>query len=318
MITFAAKNMQQKKSVGHIAIFMSSVIFGLNTPISRTLIPETLNPYALTFLRMLGAMFLFWLVSIFSKKEHVPPKDILMLFFASVIGIVLNQMSFIVGLSHTSPIDASIILTLSPITSMFLAAMILKEPITLKKAFGVLLGASGALLLILSRQNTQMGQGNLTGNLIVLLSMLSFALYLTVFKKLISKYSPVTCMKWMFLFASIITFPFSYKALSEVNFSSFTIDVYLRIGYVIIFATFIAYFLIPIGQKLLRPTVVSTYNYLQPIIASLVAVMLGMDTFGIEKIASGILVFIGVYFVTISKSRAQMEKEKKNKINQIY
>ncbi len=122
----------------------------------------------------------------------------------------------------------------------------------------------------------------------------------------------------MFLFASIITFPFSYKALSEVNFSSFTIDVYLRIGYVIIFATFIAYFLIPIGQKLLRPTVVSTYNYLQPIIASLVAVMLGMDTFGIEKIASGILVFIGVYFVTISKSRAQMEKEKKNKINQIY
>lgn len=312
MIIFAKIFMQQKKSVGHIALFVANIIFGLNTPISRTLIPDTISPYALTFFRMSGAMFIFWTVSLFTKKEHVPAKDILLLFFAAIFGIVLNQMPFIVGLSMTSPIDASIILTLLPIVSMFLAAIIIKEPITLKKAFGVIIGASGALLLIVSHKDMEMGGGNIMGNLIILIGIVSYSLYLTLFKNLISRYSPVTAMKWMFLFATIISYPFCSQALSHTDFSSLSVGVYLRIGYVVVFATFITYFLIPIGQKVLRPTTISMYNYLQPLVASLVAIILGMDNFGIEKVISGVLVFVGVYFVTQSKSRAQMEAEKAN------
>jgi len=302
--------MEKKKLIGHIALFSANVIFGLNTPLSRTLMPETMSPYSLTFFRMAGAMILFWTVSLFVKKEHVPAKDILMLFFASIFGIVLNQMPYIVGLSMTSPIDASIVVTMLPILTMILAAIIIKEPITLVKTMGVLVGASGALLLVFSSATQKGGESNFWGNMIIFVAAISFAIYLTVFKKIISKYSPITIMKWMFLFATILCYPFCHNALMQTDFSSFSPDTYWRISYVVVFATFIAYILIPIGQKVLRPTTLSMYNYLQPIVASMVAVAIGMDTFGLEKSVSGALVFAGVYIVTQSKSRAQLEEEK--------
>ena len=293
-----------------MAILGANIIFGLNTPISRTIVPDMISPYALTFIRMIGAALLFWTASLFIKKEHIPIKDILMLFFASLFAIVLNQMPFIVGLSMTSPIDASIVITLLPIISMFLAAIIIKEPITFKKAFGVLVGASGALILILSEHTGTIGEGNLTGNLIIMGSVLSYALYLTLFKKLVSRYSPITSMKWMFLFASILSLPFCYSALAEIPFSSLTINSYFRIGYIVVFATFLAYLLIPISQKVLRPTTMTMYNYLQPIIASFVAIALHVGIFGMKHLLSGGLVFLGVFLVTRSKSRAQMEAKR--------
>ncbi|MDR1879209.1 MAG: DMT family transporter [Bacteroidales bacterium] len=305
--------MEHKKMTGHIAVLGANIIFGLNTSVSRTLIPNEINPYLLTFIRMTGAMLLFWIVSLFIAREHVPVKDILLLFLASVFGVILNQIPFIAGLSLTSPIDASIVITLLPIMSMFLAAVILKEPVTFKKILGVVIGASGALLLIFSHKNLHTGNGNMVGNLMILFSVFSYSLYLSLFKKLISRYSPVTIMKWMFLFATVVAYPFCRKAVLQTDYSSLGTDVYLRIAYVVIFATFIAYLLIPIGQKALRPTTFSMYNYLQPVVASLIAVLLGMDVFGIEKILSGILVFAGVYFVTRSKSRAQIEMEKSSK-----
>jgi drug/metabolite transporter (DMT)-like permease len=315
MITFADIFMQQKKYIGHIAILMANIIFGLNTPVSRSLIPATISPYTLTFFRMLGAMLLFWTVSLFVKRERVPYKDIFLLLLASIFGLVLNQILFIVGLSMTSPIDASIVITLLPLISMFLAAIIIKEPVTLKKILGVVIGGSGALLLIFSHRNIPTGNGNMTGNLIILTSVFSYALYLILFKRLIASYSPVTLMKWMFLFAIILSIPFCYKDVIHTNFSSLTLNACIRIGYVVTFATFIAYILIPVGQKVMRPTTISMYNYLQPIIASFVAIALELDKFGLKQLLSGILVFIGVYFVTRSKSRAQMEAEKAKNIS---
>ncbi len=302
--------MTNTKMPGHIALLTANIIFGINTPISRSLIPEIISPLALTFFRMAGAMFLFWFISLFTRKEHVPSKDILLLFFASSFALVLNQMPFIVGLSMTSSIDASIIVTLVPVISMLLAAIFIKEPITLKKVTGVIIGASGALILILN-QEQRTGNGNFWGNLLVLSAVLSYSLYLTLFKNLITRYTPVTLMKWMFLFASILCFPFCYKPLINTDYTGLPADAYLRIAYVVVAATFITYFLIPIGQKALRPTTVSMYNYVQPIVTALAAIALSMDVFSWDKGVSAILVFIGVYFVTTSKSKAQMEAKKK-------
>ena len=306
--------MELTKNSGHLALFSANLIFGLNTPISRTIIPELIDPFSLTFLRLAGSTFLFWLLSLFFKKEHVPVKDIILLFFASIFGIVLNQVPYIAGLSMTSPIDASLVTSMLPIITMLLAALIIREPITWLKAIGVLVGASGAFILIMNSTNGS-GKGNLTGDLIILSAALSFALYLTLFKKLISKYSPITTMKWMFLFATIMSYPVLRKSIAQTDFTSLDASVWLRIGYVVVFATFISYLLIPIGQKTIRPTTLSMYNYMQPIVASFVAVGLGMDTFGYEKIISTVLVFAGVYIVTQSKSRAQMELDRlKNKV----
>lgn len=306
--------MKYKKLPGHIALFAANVIFGINNPVSRTLMPEILSPYTLTFFRLAGGMLLFWTASLFVKKEKVPAKDILLLFFASLFALTLNQLPFFVGLSMTSPIDASIVVTMLPIVTMILAAIFIKEPITLMKAVGVLVGASGALLIVFNNNHTaHAGDSNFWGNVIVFGAVTSFAVYLTLFKNLITRYSPITVMKWMFLFGTLVGLPFCYKPLLQTDFALLSAGTYWRVGYVVLFATFLGYLLIPIGQKRLRPTTLSMYNYLQPIMASLVAIFIGIDSFGYEQALAGLLVFSGVYIVTQSKSRAQVEEEKKEK-----
>lgn len=275
--------------------------------------PEILSPYTLTFFRLGGGMLLFWIASVFVKKEHVPAKDLFLLFFASLFALTLNQLPYFIGLSMTSPIDASIVITMLPILTMILAAIIIKEPITLMKAVGVLVGASGALLLVFNSHTVHVGKSNFLGNMIIFGAVASFAVYLTLFKNLITRYSSITVMKWMFLFGTIVCFPFCYKPLIQTDFALLTTGTYWRIGYVVIFATFLGYLFLPLGQKVLRPTTLSMYNYVQPIVASMVAVAIGIDVFGVEKALSSILVFAGVYIVTQSKSRAQLEAERAKK-----
>ncbi|VBB45905.1 conserved membrane hypothetical protein [uncultured Paludibacter sp.] len=301
--------MNLTKRAGHLSLFVANFIFGLNNPLTRTLIPDTISPFTLTIFRMMGAAALFWTASLFVKKEKIPRKDIVKLFFAALFGIVLNQMVFLEGLSITSPIDASLVVTLLPIVTMVLAAFIIREPITWLKIMGVIVGACGAMLLIFN-SSASGKTGNFRGDLIILISTFSFAFYLTMFKDLISRYSPIHTMKWMFLFATLVSYPFCHSSLMQTNFAAFDYMIYLKIFYVVFFATFIAYLLIPIGQKTLRPTTLSMYNYEQPIVASLATIMIGLDKLSYENVLSAVLVFAGVYIVTQSKSRAQVEAEK--------
>lgn len=303
--------MDKNKFKGHLALLLANIIFGVNNPVARMLMPEVLDPMVLTFFRFSGGMVLFWVASLFVKQEHVPAKDVLLLFFASVLGLSLNQLPFFFGLSMTSSIDASIVVTMLPIVTMLLAAVFIREPITQMKAVGVLVGASGALIIVFSSHSTtQSVNGNMAGNLIVFLAVISFSLYLTLFKNLISKYQPVTVMKWMFLFATITGLPFCYGPLVEMNAAALSAGEWMSVGFVVLFATFLGYLLLPIGQKTLRPTTLSMYNYVQPIVASLVAIFMGVDRFGYQQALAAVLVFSGVYVVTQSKSRAQLEAEK--------
>jgi len=310
--------MQDRNFKGHAALFVAYIIFGLNTPIAKSVLEheEFFSALAVTFYRFGGAAALFWTLSLFAKKESVPFRDLLLLFGASLFGIFINQSTFIVGLSHTSPINAAVITTTAPMMTMLLAAFFLKEPVTWKKAIGVLIGALGALLLIYNVNATDQHHATLGGSILCLISTLSFAIYLSAFKKVILRYSAVTVMKWMFLFASVCGLPFCWKDIVSVNYSAIPLNIYLQIIYVVALATFFAYMLIPVGQKFLRPTIVSMYNYIQPVVSSLVAVALGMDRFGWVKGSATALVFLGVYIVTTSKSYAQLmaEKEAKEKL----
>lgn len=289
------------------------ITFGLLAPVSKSLFGTGLvSAYALTMMRMGGGAVVFWIASLFTRREHVPPRDLLLFFFASLLGIVLNQGTYVLGVSKTSPIDASVVTTTTPIFVMIIAALYLREPITGKKILGIVVGAAGALLLILSGAHLvsgRTGSGSVTGDLLCLFAQLSFATYFVIFKKLISRYSPVTLMKWMFLYATACCLPFGYSDLKAVGWAELGWANYAQIAYVVLGATFLAYLLMPIGQKNLRPTVASSYNYVQPLVATLVAVSLGMDTFGWLKGVAVLLVFAGVYIVTISKSRAQLEAE---------
>jgi drug/metabolite transporter (DMT)-like permease len=308
--TLNEPTMKNKILGAHIAILTGNLIWGINNPITKSLITGSVSPYTLAFFRLAGACVLFWTASIFTTREKVTKGDMTLLFFAAIFGLVINQLLNTVGLSMTSPVDASIIVATLPIVTMILAAIILKEPITAMKVIGVLVGACGAVLLISSNHPTHTGESNLWGNLIVFSAAIAFGLYLTLFKAVISRYSATTCMKWMFLFATILSFPLSYQSVINTDYASMTPSIYLQISFVVIGATYVGYTFIQIAQRHLRPTTLSMYNYLQPIVASLVAVHMGLATFGIEKAVAGILVFAGVYIVTQSKSKAQLDAEK--------
>ena len=305
--------MNSEKLKGHILILITNILFAVNMPISKYLLPTHVPPEGLTIMRMAFACVMFWIVSLFTVKEKVPLKDLGMLFVCALCGVGINQGLFIVGLNRSSLVDASIIATAVPIFVLLLAAVILKEPITRKKSFGVFMGVSGGLLLVFSSTHTADSISSLDGDVMMIVSGLMYAIYLVLSKPLSLRYSSVTMMKWMFLFTTLTLVPFTFRHVLDAP--AFHREVWdfkelSAIFYVLFGATFLPYLLIPMSLKRIRPTTVSMYNYVQPIVASFIAVMIGQDTFSWQKFLSAILVFIGVYLVTQSKSREDIEKEK--------
>lgn len=298
-----------QKYKGHLALLGAAIMWGLMSPIGKTALENGISGLSLATFRMTGGAICFWIASIFAPKEQVKPHDLMMLFFAGLLGIVLNQGCFTFGLSLTSPIDASIVTTTAPIATMIVAAIYLKEPVTGKKVIGIFLGSIGALTLILSSQGSTDGKGgSIPGDLLCLLAQISFSFYLAIFKGL-SRYNIFTLMKWMFTYAAICFIPFSYHEVSTIHFHEISTSTWACVAYVIVGGTFLAYILMMIGQKTLRPTVISMYNYVQPIVGTSVSILLGMGTFGVAKGIAVALVFTGVYIVTQSKSREQMLAE---------
>ena len=305
---------------GHAAMFGANAMWGLMSPISKfIMLGGAVTPLVVTDLRIGGAMVLFWIASFFQKPEHVSHKDLASLFVAALLGIVFNQGCFIFGVSLSSPGDASIITTSMPLWAMVLAALILKEPITGKKVLGIAAGASGALLLILG--NGQNGQGTsattaggtmIWGDLLVLLAQFCYALYIVLYKDFVNKYSLVTIMKWMFTYSFVCLLPFSYDDLIATEWSSLHLPELGGLSFIVVGATFISYMLIVVGQKNLRPTVAGMYNYIQPLVACIVAVCWGMDSFNFIKGMAVIFIFGGVYLVTSSRSRKELESYKTN------
>lgn len=293
-------------------MFAACAAWGLMSPLGKDAMAHGVSGLAMVCFRVTGAAFCFWLTSLFGRKsEEVPPRDLLMFFFAGMLAIVFNQCCFTIGLSLTSPINASIVTTTMPIVTMILAALFLKEPVTNKKVMGIFCGAIGALLLIMGSGNAARNEdGNLTGDLLCLTAQCSFAVYLTVFKKLIRKYTVVTCMKWMFTYASIVILPFSYQELATLPWAETGTTTWLETAFVVFVATYLAYIMMMTGQKNLRPTIVSMYNYVQPIVACIVSVATGLGVFGWSQGLAVLLVFSGVWLVTQSKSRADMKAER--------
>lgn len=295
---------------GHVALLAANIIWGLNAPIGKEAL-AAVSATAVTAYRMLGACLAFWTLSIFLPREHITNRDKFLLLFASLFGIVFNQGMFIFGLSLTSPVDASIITSMPPIITMILSALFLREPITWKKVIGTVLGVSGALILILGNASSHGGSGsdNALGDILCLLAQVSFCIYLTLFKNLISRYSPVTVSKWLFLYASICFLPVSYKEILAVDYLALPFSIYWRLAFVVFGATFLSYLFMTTGQHLLRPTIISMYNYAQPVVATIVSVAVGLSAFSLSIGVAVLLIFSGVYFVTQSKSRAQLDAE---------
>lgn len=294
-----------KTWLGHLAAFTAYLIFGFNIVISKDLISgHYISPIGIFLLRSLGAGTIFWVLSLFLPKEKVALRDLPKIFLASALGFFLTQLTFLVGIDMITPMECSIVSALTPIFTMFIAAIAIREPITLKKVGGVLLSFSGVIYLIVTSMSSDYsGVGkSWVGLLLIIANALCFAMYLGIFKPLISRYSVVTFMKWVFLFAFLMASPLALPDLLKTDFSVIPPRCLWDLAFIIVFATFVAYFLVPLGQKIIRPTLVSMYSYMQPIVAIAISIWVGMDMLTPTKVIATVMVFTGVYIVNRSRS----------------
>ena len=297
--------MKNDQLAGHLAVAEAYTIFGLNIVFCKDIANASLvSPMMLFTFRVAGAAVLFWLVSLFLPRERVARRDILPLLLAAMIGLFIPQLTFLKAITMATSIDTSVVGSLSPIFTMIFAFLFLKEPITWKKVLGVALSFGGILWLILHSVRSAGGVSHTTplGFALLLLNSISFALYLGAFRKLVSRYSVVTFMKWAFLFLTFLSVPFCARELVTTDFAAWPADIRWEIGYVVFFSTFVAYFLIPFGQPRIRPTLVSMYSYLQPIFAVVISIITGLDILTWQKLLATLLVFAGVWLVIRSRA----------------
>lgn len=287
------------------ALFMVQLLYGLNYTIAKLVMNGNfIKPFGFVLLRVAGATFLFWLVSLVVPQEKIERKDFFKLFIAALFGVVINMLFFFKGLEFTSPIHASAIMTITPIIILVLSAYVLGEKITSLKIAGVVIGLIGALILTIYGKSARAGDNVSLGNLLIFLNAISYSVYVILIKKLTAKYHPFSFIKWLFLFGLIILIPFGYNELTEVQWETFTPNITYSVLFVIIGATFGTYLLNPLALNKLKASTVGIFIYLQPVIAGLFALYIGADFIDLLKISAMVLIFTGVYLVTKNPRKA--------------
>lgn len=306
---------QKNKLTGNLACFLAYFIFGFNIVFCKNIAnTQMVSPIALFCMRSIGALLLFTLWSLFTgNREKIQKNDLWKVALASFLGLFLTQLSFLKAVTMATAVDASILSILSPIMTMIVAAIFLKDRITAHGILGLAVSAAGVLVLILNTTSVNKGaeSTSIWGVLLMIVNTLSFACYVGIFKPLIQKYSVVTFMKWMFLFSTLFALPFGASDLVHVQYTQIPAGIWLQILYVVVFATFVSYFLIPIGQKRIAPVVVCMYSYLQPVMAMAISLAVGLDTMTWTKALATLFVFVGVGIVNFApavKKRATLRK----------
>ncbi|CAG0984709.1 MAG: DMT family transporter [Bacteroidetes bacterium] len=283
----------------HLAVITANLIYGLNFTIAKDVMPVYVKPYGFIFCRVATATLLFWVMHYFFVKEKIQKQDIKRLIICGISGVAINQLMFFGGLNITTPINAAIIMTTNPILVLLAATLLIGERLSNRKILGVLCGMAGALFLLLNSGQAAVSQNTLTGDVFIFLNAASYAFYMVWVKPLMYRYHPVTVIKWVFLFGFIFVIPFGWNEFAEIKWQEFSPIIWSEFAFVIFATTFLAYLFNIIGLKKLSPSVVSTYIYLQPLFAAFIAVLLSKDNINHVKIISALLIFTGVFMVSI-------------------
>ena len=282
-----------------IALFLVQLLYGLNYTYAKGIMNENfIKPFGFVVLRVIGATLLFWLVGLGVKSEKIDKKDFITIFFAALFGVGINMLLFLKGLELTSPIHASVIMTITPVIIMILSIFFLNEKLTKLKVAGIILAFCGGILLTALGTSNRVGDNVTLGNIFIFINAISYSIYVVIVKRLTAKYHPFTFIKWLFLFGLILVLPFGYTETMQVDFSSFPPYIWFSVLFVIIGATFGTYFLNPLALKSLKASTVGVFIYLQPVIAGLFAIIMGVDNIDTIKIIAMCLIFSGVFLVT--------------------
>lgn len=293
-----------KRTLALIGATIVSIIYGVTFTIAKDVMPKYVDAYGFILMRVGGSTILFWLVWLFSRmpenvrKERIDRADFPRIIWAAFFGVALNMLSFFKGLSLTSPISASVIMVSTPMIVLVLSAIIIKERIRKRMALGIILGLIGTAFLILYGKSIGNATNASLGNFLVFVNATSYGLYLVLVKKLMDKYNAFTFVKWIYLIGFLMVLPFGWGEFEAVNWALMPMDMYWKIGFVVVFSTFLTYLLNLLSMKELKPTTIAVFVYLQPVFATVFAISLGKDELTLVKIVSAILIFTGVYLVT--------------------
>ena len=294
-----------KRLLAIIAATIASAIYGINHTVAKGVMPVYIEPFGFIFLRVFGAAILFWLISFAGPKEKIATSDWPRIFACAVSGMVINMLFFFKGLSLSTPINSSVIVTLSPVMVLILASILIRERITLLKTLGIIIGLTGALVLVLFSAESKWNAPNIPlGNVLFMVNAFSYGLYLILVKPLTAKYHPFTLMKWLFSIGVIINFPITIGEFVEVDWQNLPFEAIWKMTFVVLGTTFTTYLLNVFALKQLSASTTSAFIYLQPLIAIIYAVATGADNLTPTKVVAGSLVFLGVYLVT--KKRTEL------------
>lgn len=286
-----------KNTKANIAVLTANVIYGINYIAAKEVLPF-IHPYALASLRAVGALLLLFALYKILPSQKIEAKDIWRLIIAGIIGVTINQNLLVAGLEYTSSTNASIIMTSNPIIVLLIAAIFLKNKITLTKTLGIGLGISGAIIVIMSRGEVSFSDEHFIGDMRIATNALMYAIYLAWVKPLMKKYDAITVMRWIFVFGGFASILWGMERLQNTDFAAFTLLTWSGVCFIVFCATFLTYLLNIYGLKHTNPTNVSVYIYLQPVIASALALLIGTEEFDYTKLIAFILVATGVYLVS--------------------
>jgi|TARA_B110000438_G_scaffold193330_1_gene184925 drug/metabolite transporter (DMT)-like permease len=289
--------------LAHTALFIVNLIYALNYTIAKDVMPYYIEPSGFILLRVLGGVFLFLIFYVFFINERVDKKDYFSFALCGLFGVAINQLFFFEGLNLTTPINAAIIMTTNPILVIVISAFLIGEKITPQKVLGIFFGIVGAGTLILNSGSISFDNNFFIGNLLVFINATSYAIYLVLVKGLMKKYQPLTVMFFVFLFGLFFVFPFGYQQLTSIDIELFSRDIYLKVLFVVVCTTFIAYLFNAFALKTLSPSVVSIYIYLQPVLASVIAIIYNSDSIDYIKILSSFFIFTAVFLVSIPSKK---------------
>jgi drug/metabolite transporter (DMT)-like permease len=296
-----------KRNLALVAATIVSIIYGATFTIAKDVMPKYIDAYGFIIIRVGGTTLLFWLVWLFTKlpenvrNKKIDRSDFTRIIAAAFFGVALNMLSFFKGLSLTSPISASVIMVSTPMIVLVLSAIIIRERMQKRMVFGIILGLIGTAFLILYGKSVGNATNASLGNFLVFVNATSYGLYLVIVKKLMDKYNAFTFVKWIYLIGFIMVLPFGWSEFEVVNWTLIPMDIYWKIGFVVVFSTFFTYLLNLLSMRELKPTTVAVFVYLQPVFATIFAIGLGKDELTLVKIISAILIFTGVYLVTQKK-----------------
>ncbi len=283
----------------HVFLFIVNLFYGAGFTVSKLVMPQYIKPFGFIFIRVSITTVLFFLLHSIWLSEKVEKKDFMRLILSAMFGVVINQEMFFTGLSITTPINAALIMIMTPILVFVISFILAHEKATWQKIVGLVLGLSGALVILAGR-GFNFSSDTLLGDLFILINATSYAIYLVIVRPLMKKYHPLTVIKWVFFFGLIPVTAFGIGQFNQIEWHTFTPQSWAAVAFVIICTTFLAYLLNMLALREVHSSVVGAYIYLQPVLATIISISLGKDHITLEKIVSAVLIFSGVYMVSFA------------------